>query len=107
DYFPPKVLLKDLPAAPIYRGHPKKEMVALAINVSWGTEYVPTILKILKEANVKATFYIDGKWAKEEKKLVAMIDEQGHLIGSHAYNHPDMRTLSTEEIKDQLTMTNA
>ena len=36
DQVAPQVTLSDLPASPIYRGHPEKEMVALMINVSWG-----------------------------------------------------------------------
>lgn len=102
----PKISLKDLPAAPIYRGHPEKEMVAFLINVSWGTEHVPTILKTLKEKDVRATFFLEGKWAKENKEYVRMIQEQGHLIGNHAYNHPDMATLSKDEIQKQIEDTN-
>lgn len=103
---PPSIRLKDLPAAPIYRGHPEKMMVAFLINVSWGEEHIPTILKTLKEHDVKATFFIEGKWAKENKQYVEMILEQGHLIGNHAYNHPDMRTLSDDEIRKQISDTN-
>lgn len=106
DEIKPNKTLKDLPAAPIYRGHPKKRMVALIINVSWGTEYVPTILQTLKDAKVKATFFIEGKWATKHKDIVQMIEEQGHIIGSHAYDHPDMRTLSKSEIYEQLVGTN-
>src|SRR5699024_838336 len=61
DEIEPEVSLKDLPASPIYRGHPEKEMVALMINVSWGTEYIPGILKTLKKENVRATFFLEGK----------------------------------------------
>ncbi|MFC2950065.1 polysaccharide deacetylase family protein [Virgibacillus sediminis] len=103
---PPEIQLKDLPASPIYRGHPEKEMVALLINVSWGTEYIPDILQILKENKVKATFFIEGKWAKENAGYVKMIHEQGHLIGNHAYNHPDMRQLSSADIAEQISRTN-
>src|SRR5699024_12663405 len=35
-----------------------------------------------------------------------MIHEQNHLIGSHAYDHPDMKQLSDAEIKEQLVVTN-
>ncbi|HZW67244.1 MAG TPA: polysaccharide deacetylase family protein [Pseudogracilibacillus sp.] len=103
---PPKVTLMDLPPAPIYRGHPDKKMVSLLINVSWGTEYIPSILKTLKEKHIKATFFIEGKWAKENKEYVRMIHEQGHLIGSHAYDHPDMARLNDAEINDQIKDTN-
>ncbi|RLL45361.1 hypothetical protein D8M04_10935 [Oceanobacillus piezotolerans] len=102
----PDIKMSDLPAAPIYRGHPEKEMVALLINVSWGTEYIPDILKILNEHKVKASFFIEGKWAKENAELVMMIKEQGHVIGNHAYNHPDMARISNQNIMEQITQTN-
>lgn len=106
EQIPPAVKIEDLPAAPIYRGHPEKEMVAFLINVSWGEEYIPEILNTLKENKVKATFFIEGKWAKANSELVKMIDEQGHLIGNHAYNHPDMARLSTEDNVNQINQTN-
>ncbi|WP_100010916.1 polysaccharide deacetylase family protein [Lentibacillus sediminis] len=106
DQVSPTVTLKDLPAAPIYRGHPEKQMVALLINVSWGAEHIPDILNILNENNVKATFFIEGKWTRENAELVKMIDEQGHLIGNHGYNHPDMARISEQEVIRQITQTN-
>ncbi|HLR74259.1 MAG TPA: polysaccharide deacetylase family protein [Virgibacillus sp.] len=103
---PPEITLKDLPASPIYRGHPDKDMVAFLINVSWGEEFIPEILTVLKEYHLKATFFIEGKWAKENANYVKMIDEQGHVIGNHAYNHPDMARLSQQEINEQIVETN-
>src|SRR5699024_3491846 len=57
---PPETTLQQLPAAPIYRGHPEKEMVALLINVSWGEEHLPKILEVLDDHHVQATFFIEG-----------------------------------------------
>ncbi|MFC0524188.1 polysaccharide deacetylase family protein [Pontibacillus salicampi] len=102
----PDIQLKDLPAAPIYRGHPDKQMVSLNINVSWGEEYIPEMLNILKKHGVHATFFIEGKWANKHVDLVKMIQEQGHVIGNHAYNHPDMKTLTKGQIEQQITKTN-
>jgi peptidoglycan-N-acetylglucosamine deacetylase len=106
DQISPKVSLDDLEPAPIYRGHPEKKMVSFLINVSWGTEYIPDILDTLKKHNVKATFFIEGKWAKENVDYVKMIQEQGHTIGNHAYNHPDMSRLSHNQILKQIQDTN-
>lgn len=103
---PPETTLQQLPAAPIYRGHPEKEMVALLINVSWGEEHLPKILEVLDDHHVQATFFIEGKWAKEHADFVKMIDQEGHLIGNHAYNHPDMARISHQAITDQLSQTN-
>ncbi|HLR41830.1 MAG TPA: polysaccharide deacetylase family protein [Pseudogracilibacillus sp.] len=106
DSISPKVSLNDLEASPIYRAHPKKQMVGLMINVSWGTEHIPSILAILKEKNVQATFFIEGKWAQENKDILKMIHEENHLIGNHAYNHPDMARISETEMKKQIIQTN-
>ncbi|MDC3416353.1 polysaccharide deacetylase family protein [Aquibacillus salsiterrae] len=106
DQIEPEVTLKDLPPSPIYRGHPKKKMVSLNINVAWGGENIPSILSTLKKQKVKATFFIEGKWASKNTKLVKMILEEGHLIGNHAYDHPDMNRLSKEENRKQIARTN-
>lgn len=102
----PEISLQDLSAAPIYRGHPEKEMVSFIINVSWGKEHIPAILETLNEYQVKASFFIEGKWARENAELVKMIKENGHIIGNHAYNHPDMARINSSEITDQIVKTN-
>lgn len=107
DRIEPDIQLNDLGPSPIYRGHPKKEMVALMINVSWGEDYLDDILQVLKEEQVKASFFIEGQWAKKFPEYVQLILEEGHTIGNHAYDHPDMQTLSTQEIEDQIKETNA
>lgn len=106
EQIPPEISLESLPAAPIYRGNPEKDMVAFLINVSWGSEHIPAILNTLKEHQVKATFFIEGKWAQSNSDYVKMIDEQGHLIGNHAYNHPDMARLSNQQVLEQINQTN-
>jgi probable sporulation protein (polysaccharide deacetylase family) len=103
---PPKTLLKDLPPNPIFRGNPKKPMVALMINVAWGNEYIPQMLKTLNQYHVKATFFLDGSWVKKNPKLALMISEEGHAIGNHAYNHPDLKLKSKAETIDQIKKTN-
>ncbi|MFD3445513.1 polysaccharide deacetylase family protein [Microbacteriaceae bacterium 4G12] len=102
----PKTHLKDLPPAPIYRGHPDKKMIALTINVAWGNEYIPGMLEILKKHNVNATFFLEGRWVKENPSLAKMIADAKQEIGNHSYTHPDMKTLSEQSIEDQLVKTN-
>ncbi len=106
EQIPPEVAFKDLPAAPVYRGHPDKNMVSILINVSWGKEHIPDILRTLKKHRVQATFFIEGQWAKKNVDYVEMIDEQGHLIGNHAYSHPNMELLSKAKIVEEIQQTN-
>lgn len=102
----PSVHLKDLPPAPIYKGNPEKSMVTLLINVAWGNEYLPSMLKIMNEHNVKSTFFLDGSWVKNNPKLAKMIIEEGHEIGNHAYSHPDLKKLTNARISEELRKTN-
>lgn len=102
----PNIHLSDLPPAPIYRGNLNKPMVSFLINVAWGNEYIPKILKILSKYHIKATFFLDGSWVKKNPELAVMISEEGHEIGNHAYSHPNMSKLSQAEMKSQLEKTN-
>ncbi|MDA3130566.1 polysaccharide deacetylase family protein [Aliibacillus thermotolerans] len=102
----PEVQLKDLPPAPIYRGNPNKPMASFAVNVSWGEEHLPAILQTLRKENVRATFFLEGRWVQKHPKLAKMIMEEGHEVGSHAYSHPDLNQSSREKIKEELSKTN-
>lgn len=102
----PRVHLHQLPPSPIYRGHPEKPMVTFLINVAWGNEYLSSILQDLKKHHVYATFFLEGRWAKQHPELVKMIDKGGHEIGNHSYSHPDMKKISRERIVEELQKTN-
>lgn len=103
---PPKVHLSDLPPSPIYRGHPDKPMVSFLINVAWGNEFIPDMLATLKKHDVFVTFFLEGRWVKANPDLAKMIADSGHELGNHSYTHPDMKTLSREQIREQLIKTN-
>ena len=103
---PPNVHLEDLAPEPIYRGNQQKPMVALLINVAWGNEYIPEILKVLNDHQTKATFFLDGSWVKKNPDLVTLIKEEGHEIGNHAYSHPNLKQRSKDETMEELKKTN-
>ncbi|MFS0690347.1 polysaccharide deacetylase family protein [Sporosarcina sp. 179-K 8C2 HS] len=103
---PPAVHLDDLEPQPIFRGNPEKPMVSLNINVAWGNEFIPPILKILDEHQVKATFFFDGSWVKKNPDLALMIHKNGHEIGNHAYSHPDLQKRSRAETMEEISKTN-
>lgn len=47
----------------------------------------PAILDILKEYNIKATFFVVGSQAEKHPELLLRIVEEGHLISNHSYSH--------------------
>lgn len=82
---------------PIYIGDTKEKAVALMFNVDWGEEVIPEILTVLEEKEVKATFFITGRFAKKFPELVKTIAHAGHEIGNHGYSHPYPNKLNLEQ----------
>lgn len=65
----------------------------------------PKILDILKEENVKATFFVIGKNVKENPELIKREYEEGHYIANHGYDHSNKKLYENdknfiEEIKN-------
>lgn len=47
----------------------------------------PAILDVLKEEDVKATFFIVGRQAERRKYLLEREFAEGHTVGVHSYSH--------------------
>jgi peptidoglycan/xylan/chitin deacetylase (PgdA/CDA1 family) len=60
------------------------------------------LLSELDNANVKATFFVQGRWASAFPDAARAIAKAGHLIGSHSHYHADMRLLDTPGIAADL-----
>lgn len=86
----------------IYRGNPEKNNVSLMINVYWGTEYVEPMLEVLKNENVKATFFVGGCWVAKNNELLKKIYDDGHEIANHGYYHKDHKYLSKERNQEEI-----
>lgn len=59
--------------------------------------YTGEILDILKEYNVKATFFVVGKEGEKYEELYKRIVEEGHTLGMHSYSHRYNEIYASEE----------
>lgn len=50
-------------------------------------EITPWVLEVLKEENIKATFFCIGDNIKKNPIVFKSILENGHAIGNHTFNH--------------------
>lgn len=64
------------------------------------------LLDILKENDAKATFYVLGNMVNSNPDILKRVDNEGHQIGNHTWNHKNLATLKKEGIEYQLTETN-
>lgn len=51
------------------------------------SEKTSKVLDILKEYNIKATFFVVGRTDEKSKDLMRRIVNEGHQIGVHSYSH--------------------
>ncbi|MEH7073304.1 polysaccharide deacetylase family protein [Neobacillus drentensis] len=56
----------------------------------------------MKKHNVKATFFLTGKWVEKYPNLAKRIAEEGHEIGNHSYSHPDAVKITTNAFKQDI-----
>ncbi len=95
---------KPCPAAspdPVRTAPGAGKTVALTFDDGPGPE-TPRVLKILRDHDVRATFYVLGSqtaiWPAYAQQLVA----EGHQLGNHSWDHPDFAGLSASAQKGQL-----
>ena len=48
------------------------------------------ILDVLAEQKVPAAFFLVGTYMEENSELVKRMAKEGHIVGNHTMNHPDM-----------------
>lgn len=77
------------------------------------TKATGKILDVLKEENVKATFFVVGKHVKEHPELVKREYDEGHYIANHGYNHnnkilyKDMNSFKNEILSTDIEISKA
>ncbi len=97
---------EDVECSPIYRGNTRKQEVSFIINVAWGEEYIDSMLETLDKYDIKANFFIEGNFAKNNIDTVSDIYSRGHLIGNHSLSHSDFSEISKEEMHNEILETN-
>jgi probable sporulation protein (polysaccharide deacetylase family) len=90
---------------PIFKGAEDEKEIALACNVVWGNEYLPEILKIFRENDIKITFFIGGQWASKNEELLKAIYNDGHELGNHGYKHLHHSELTPDLNKQEIIKT--
>lgn len=64
-----------------------EKVVALTFDDGPTQEKSTALLDLLKEKNVKATFFVVGKNIEKYPNIISRMNEEGHLIANHSYSH--------------------
>lgn len=76
--------------------------VALTFDDGPSARTTPTILDILREHGATATFFALGERVSAEPALARRVVDEGHRLGNHTWDHPDLGRISAAEAEAQL-----
>ncbi len=91
---------------PIYSVEREGKYISLSFDAAWGNEDTQTLIDILAQYDVKATFFVVGQWAEKYPESVKALSDAGHEVMNHSYDHPHMNSLSTEQIVSNISLAN-
>jgi len=86
-----------------YGYHPDE--LALTFDDGPDPKWTPKILDVLKQKNVKGTFFLIGAEAADDIGLLQRITREGNEIGNHTYTHPDISVISDGQLDLQINLT--
>lgn len=78
-----------------------QKLVALTVDDGPYPQATERILDVLREKEVRATFFVLGRSAEAYPALVERTAQEGHEIATHGYSHRNMARLSAEECRQE------
>ena len=82
-----------------------RKLVALTFDDGPNPDVTPQILELLKRYDAQATFFMLGSRVQYYPEIVKSIYDQGHEIGNHTWNHPQLTKMSEAQILKEYSST--
>ena len=86
---------------PTLSAEPK--LIALTFDDGPSSEITPQVLSILDEEDVKATFFMVGKWLPGKRDLVQQMAQDGQQIANHTFDHVRLTGLTPKQIQSEVS----
>lgn len=82
------------PLSARYLGDTAQPTIYLTFDAGFENGNTSAILDALKKHNACATFFLVGNYLQTAPDLVRRMVDEGHIVGNHTMNHPDMSKIS-------------
>lgn len=89
----------------VINGPTDQKVVALTFDDGPDEKVTPCILDILKEYQIKATFFFLGSQIEKYKEVAVRAHNEGHLVLSHSWSHPRFQECTADQIREEITKT--
>jgi peptidoglycan-N-acetylglucosamine deacetylase len=91
----------------VWSGDPSSRRVALTFDDGPNPEHTPRVAGLLRELNVRATFFVVGRNVEAHPALVAELMADGHELGNHTYSHVNLHQVGRQRGGEELRRTDA
>jgi peptidoglycan-N-acetylglucosamine deacetylase len=78
------------------------KLLALTYDDGPNDPYTLRLLEVLAKHEVKATFFLMGKYVRLRPDIVRDIQQAGHVIGNHTFTHPNLIYRSGDQTREEL-----
>jgi peptidoglycan-N-acetylglucosamine deacetylase len=78
------------------------KQIALTYDDGPNDPHTLKLLDVLAKHNVRATFFMIGRFVQQRRDIVREVAKAGHVIGNHTMTHPLLTFKSTAQTRTQL-----
>ena len=82
------------------------DLLALTVDDGANSEVVRAYTQFAKDTGVRLTFFVNGiykSWTENLEMLRPLVDSGQIQLGNHTWSHPDLTTLPTDQVAQQIT----
>ncbi len=76
--------------------------LALTFDDGPNDPWTPRLLEVLDHHQIRATFFLIGRYVAERPDIARQISAAGHVIGNHTYDHPNLIFLRASQVESQV-----
>jgi len=80
----------------------RSRQIALTYDDGPNDPHTLRLLEVLARHDVRATFFMIGRYVQQRPEIVRDVARAGHLIGNHTMNHPLLTFESAEQTRTEL-----
>ena len=98
----PNIYYRFFSRAVLRRAYVREKILALTFDDGPDPEYTPALLNVLKEYDVKGTFFVLAKKAAQYPDLIRRMVSEGRNVGLHSFRHINEAFMSPHQTKKEL-----
>ncbi len=88
----------------IVRGIAGRKEIALTFDDGPHPQFTPKLLDLLKQLNIRATFFVVGIKVDEAPYLLMRMVQEGHEVANHTYHHLNLKKIPIGLVNTEIRM---